>query len=67
VEGCDCGYMLEKLASACNHLNGELYAIAFELRDLIDGGEECRGRDAALSRLIERIDRTIIRPEPPPA
>ena len=67
IEGCDCGYMFERLTAAVNYLNAELYAIGEELQDLIDGGEECCGRDSALSRLIERIDKVIIRPAPPPS
>jgi hypothetical protein len=53
---CDCGTTIGRYAQAINMLNRELLDIAEELRDLIDGGDECRGRDTTLSRLIEHIE-----------
>jgi hypothetical protein len=53
---CDCGYTIGILVAELNYLRQEL-------RDSIDGGDECRGHDAEASRLIRRIDAALARAE----
>ena len=61
-ENCTCGYVIYGMTQLTAFLNNELRAVADELRDLIGRGK-CRGRDAALSRLLERVEGSIINPE----
>lgn len=46
---------LRKLGSTAARINDAIQ----ELQNLIDGGEECRGMDSAISRVIAILDGTV--------